>query len=63
MCVCMGNPQRGLCSFFYYRSRAMRNKGLPVKSMNIYNTLLTGFAAKSNLGKVFYNKHICILYI
>lgn len=53
MCCAIGNPNRALTSLLYYRSRATRTNSPVVKSINIYNTLLRGFASVGNINKVF----------
>lgn len=52
MCVAIGNPYRGFTSLNYYRNRGKKKNFTTVRNINIYNTLLRGFAVKSNIHKV-----------
>ncbi|KAK4874106.1 hypothetical protein RN001_013466 [Aquatica leii] len=52
VCNYLKTPQRGLNAFLFHRNRS-RNKGYPrVRSINVYNGLLRGFAAKCDYGKI-----------
>lgn len=53
MCVAVGNPYRGLSSLIYYRNRGKKKHYAAVRNLNIYNTLLHGFAKRTNMHKVF----------
>lgn len=52
MYISIGQPYRALGALIYYRNRGKRANQTSVKNINIYNTLLHGFAAKTNIYKV-----------
>ncbi|CAG9865430.1 unnamed protein product [Phyllotreta striolata] len=55
VCAHLRNPQRGLSAlnFHRYKTKRLNNKMyIPVRSINVYNALLKGFAQKGSLYKV-----------
>lgn len=54
VCSVLRNPQRGLNAFNFSRSRSRnsKTKSIAVRNVNVYNSLLKGFAQKRDYNKI-----------
>lgn len=54
VCAALRNPQRGLSALYYFKSKskAQKSKPINIKNVNVYNSLLKGFARKGDYSKI-----------